>query len=501
MKTDILVIGGGIAARKCAYEAAKHAETLLICDGSGSSPYIHGLNVPLYEEDNVECFIEDTLHSGLYQNNKSLVELMCKESIKLKDEFLFDKSGENYNLLKPLGSTYPRVATINGFAGVSILNDIEKKRNFEELASVRALKLEVKNGKVLGAYCYNKITKKWFFINAKAVVVATGGFCGIYNFSTNSADIGGDGIAMCLEAGATLCDMEFVQFEPSCAVYPPKIRGKSVTTTMLFEGAAIRNGKGERFLKNNECAQKDYMSQLIHDEITNGFQTPHGGVYYDVTGVSKKLLLEKYSHYVKRYFDVGIDISKEYMEIAPAPHTSMGGVCIDEQCRTNIDGLFVCGEASGGIHGANRLGGNAGLEVLVFGKIAGERAAKYAETNDYISDISAEYNNNDYDASVKRIKLKEILDKCLNVVRNGNDLMYGIKSVKQLLSDTEFDFSYDKARLHNDLLCAYAMIISAYERKGSVGAHKRSDSIDEMEKYTIDVVYKNNTLKVVRRSI
>ncbi len=501
MKTDILVIGGGLAARRCAYEAAKRAKTLLICDGAGASPYIHALNVPLYEQDSMECFIKDTLRSGAYQNDRELAETLCRESVKLEDEFSFDKKNGRYDLLKPLGSSYPRAVSINGFSGVSVLNEIAQKKHFDEMSGVRALKLKVKNGRVCGAYCFNRNEKKWFFINAKSVVIASGGFSGIYPFSTNSPDIGGDGAAICLEAGARLCDMEFIQFEPSCAVYPPKLAGKSVITTMLYEGAVIRNGEGKRFIEGGECMQKDALSRCIYYEIANGLPTPHGGVYFDATGVDKKLLFEKYSAYVKRYADVGIDISNEYMEIAPAPHTSMGGVLINRRCETDISGLFACGEVSGGVHGANRLGGNAGLEVLVFGKIAGESCLQYALAHDFASDIEFEANDEERSYTDKRMELENILSRCLNVIRNGDDLNAGSQRLKELLGETPFDYSFEQARLHNDLLCAYAAIMSAYNRKGSVGAHERSDSVEENEKYTLDVLSEGGILKIERREI
>ncbi len=502
MKTDILVIGGGLAARRCAHEAAKGAKTLLISDGAGASPYIHALNVPLLAEDSVECLMEDTLRAGAYQNDQELVKVLCRKSLSLIDEFSFDKKNGEYDLLKPLGSSCPRAAAINGFAGPSVLREIEREKKFDELRGVRALKLKVKNGRVGGAYCFDRAKKKWFFINAKTVVVAAGGFSGIYPFSTNSRDIGGDGAALCLEAGARLCDMEFIQFEPSCAVYPPKLIGKSVSTAMLTEGAVIRNGEGKRLTKRDGCVQKDALSRCIYNEIANGKSSPHMGVYFDATGVNPEELLHgRYSAYFRRYADAGIDISKEYMEIAPAPHTSMGGVRINPHCETDIEGLYACGEVCGGIHGANRLGGNAGLEVLVFGRIAGESCLQYALSHDYASDIDFEEADREFGFAHRRTELENILKNCLNVVRNGADLMRGARRLEELIRETPFDFSFEQARLHNDLMCAYAAVMSAYERKGSVGSHERIDSIEENEKYTVEFMLKNGIPKINRRPI
>ena len=404
--------------------------------------------------------------------------------------------------MTPLGSTYPRVATVGGFAGVSILKGLEREKNYRELTGVRALKLGVKDGRVSGAYCFDKAKNEWFFINAKCVVVATGGFSSIYRFSTNGADLGGDGIAMCLDAGATLVDLEFIQFEPTVAVDPPALVGKSMITTLLFEGATIRNGKGRPLADDWTGIQKDGLARMICREIQSGNAGPHGGVFFDATGVDPALLRGKYKSYLKRYADVGIDLTRQYAEIAPAPHTTMGGVRIDPECKTDVEGLFACGEVSGGIHGANRLGGNAGLEVVVFGKIAGRSAAAYAKRHGFSEEIAFARAERKEDAPTdRRAKMEDVLEKSLNVIRNARDLSDGAAVVSDLLQKTPFSFCYESARLHNDLLCALAAISAAAERKGSVGAHFRSDGIEETEKYALDVTSRNDRLTVKRRML
>ena len=159
-------------------------------------------------------------------------------------------------------------------------------------------------------------------------------------------------MAMALDAGAELTDMEFVQFEPSAAVWPLAIAGKSVITTLFYEGAVLRNGKGERFMfrysDKGECADKDVLSFAIASEIAAGRGTEHGGVAFDASGVGRERLEEAYSAYVKRYRAVGMDIAEQAMEIAPAAHTSLGGVYARPDCSTSVEGLFVCGETLGG---------------------------------------------------------------------------------------------------------------------------------------------------------
>lgn len=230
-----------------------------------------------------------------------------------------------------------------------------------------------------GAYATRLASGEELF--SRAIVIATGGWCGKYEFSTNPSYLKGDGIRMAEALGAATVDMDKVQYEPTVALEPDALRGIPVITTMLFEGATFRNGDGREFLSDKHL-NKDGLSREITAEIAAG-RGVRGGVWYDATQVPRELLLSKYAPLVKRYADQGVDISKEWMLVAPAPHTSLGGLKIDMRCRVldrdgvPIPGLFAAGEVTGGVHGANRLGGNAGTEVLVFGRIAGESAADF----------------------------------------------------------------------------------------------------------------------------
>ena len=214
---------------------------------------------------------------------------------------------------------------------------------------------------------------------ARTVVIATGGWCGKYDFSDNPPELRGDGIDMAVKLGAATRDMDQVQYEPTVALAPERVRGIPVITTMLFDGATFRNAKGEEFLSDKH-ANKDEISRAIFAEIEAG-RGSDGGVWFDATQVPREILDTTYVDTVKRYAAAGVDIHKESMLVAPAPHTSLGGLVIDTHCRvlrtdgTPIPGLFAAGEVTGGIHGFNRIGGNAGTETLVFGRIAGESAA------------------------------------------------------------------------------------------------------------------------------
>ena len=295
--------------------------------------------------------------------------------------------------------------------------------------------------------------------------------------------------------------MEFIQFEPSAAVAPAALRGKSVITTMYFEGAVLKNAKGERFMLNYsedaECVNKDVQARCIFREIAEGRGTKNGGVFFDATGVGREKLDSLYPSYVKRYADVGIDIATTPFEIAPAPHTSLGGVVINSDCSVKgLKGLYACGEAVGGIHGANRVGGNAGLEILVFGNIAGESACSYlAENaqNEYVpcmEQADAIVNREGIPpvpgrADAIRAELGTILSEDLNVLRNGAAIEKAIEKLNALLSEVRglttaipFWGIVKLLRLENDLIAALALAHSALLRNESCGCHVRTDCPD-----------------------
>ena len=381
--TDVLVIGGGLAGWRAA-EAAVNAgaSVALVANGAGNSPDIHAINVPVREDDSVELFVEDTLKSGRGGCDRALVETLCRESVKLADEFPFDRNPDgSYKLLQPLGCSVPRCVSIDHRIGAYALAKI--KRGLSG-------KIEMVKGRVTALSFNSKLSTFSFQLGdhdspceARTVVIATGGWCGKYDFSDNPPELRGDGIDMAVKLGAATRDMDQVQYEPTVALAPERVRCIPVITTMLFDGATFRNAKGEEFLSDKH-ANKDEISRAIFAEIEAG-RGSDGGVWFDATQVPRGILDTTYIDTVKRYEAAGVDIHRESMLVAPAPHTSLGGLVIDTRCRvlrtdgTPIPGLFAAGEVTGGIHGFNRIGGNAGTETLVFGRIAGEEAASFAE--------------------------------------------------------------------------------------------------------------------------
>ena len=381
---DVLIVGGGLAGWRAAEAAANAgASVAIVYNGAGNSPDIHAINVPVREDDSVERFVDDTLKSGRGGCDRTLVEVLCRESVKLAEEFPFDRNPDgSYKLLQPLGCSVPRCVSIDHKIGAWALAKIRR-----ELSG----KVDVIKGRVTNLLYDSQLSTFNFQLGdggasgvARAVVVATGGWCGKYEFSDNPPELRGDGIDMAVKLGAATRDMDSVQYEPTVALAPERLRGIPVITTMLFEGATFRNADGEEFLPDKH-ANKDEVSRAIFAEVEAG-RGVDGGVWFDATGVPREILDTTYIDTVRRYAVAGVDIHKEPMLVAPAPHTSLGGLVIDAKCRVlrvdgaPIPGLFAAGEVTGGIHGFNRIGGNAGTETLVFGKIAGKEAAKVART-------------------------------------------------------------------------------------------------------------------------
>ena len=519
MHTDVLIIGAGLTGTVAADEIIRCSDlrVLQLGSGSGASPYIHGFCMPVGEGDSEELLYADTMASGYDQSDPRLVHRLCSRAAALEEYFAglgleLDKNEDGYRLLHALGSSVPRIASIHNDTGAVMLRRVRDRlrqsASYTSLTGQRALELICEEGRVIGAKCYDEGKKQFYRIYAKTVILATGGFGRMFPESTNSTDIGGDGAAMAYLAGAALTDMEFVQFEPSAAVWPPEVAGKGIVTTMFYDGAVLRGKDGNRFMlqygENAERVPKDVQSKCICDEIRRHGSTPHGGVWFDATKVPEEKWQGAYKPYLKRYLACGIDLRKEPVEIAPAAHTTCGGVRIDENCFSGVPGLIVCGEAAGGLHGANRLGGNAGLETMVFGRIAGQTAITHTDAaislpseSETVPDRAA-----DVDVEAIRDQLREVMRRSLNVIRCEADLKQGIAEVTELLACLgDHQNCYKKHRLYNDLLTARITMVSALERKGNTGCHCRTDAVEEKESYRVIIKKDGETMKVCRANI
>ncbi|MBU0735469.1 MAG: FAD-binding protein [Proteobacteria bacterium] len=408
IKADILILGSGGAglfAALHAYDSNPHLKIIMATKGligkGGCSRMVQGgLNVVLDEKDSLENHFEDTLKGGGFINNQGLAWTMVSDAPKMVHELegkvgcFFDRAENGKIHQKPFaGQSFDRtvhVADLTGIQIVSRLTDQIFARNIEVFEETRGLDLLTsKDGKrIVGAVLSNIRTGEIFVVNAKVTIVATGGSASMYKISAPSFDKTGDGMAMCFRAGAEFVDMEMVQFHPTGLVAGrSRLNGSLLEEGLRGSGARLYNGLGERFMERYdperlERSTRDRVARSSYMEIMAGKGTENDAVYLDASHLGAKFVEEKFPGMVERVKDIGKDLARERVEVTPTAHYQMGGVRINTTCQSNLKGLLVCGEDSGGVHGANRLGGNGICDSTVYGLRAGDVAASLAFEED-----------------------------------------------------------------------------------------------------------------------
>ncbi len=533
LKTDVVIIGAGLTGTIAAFELAKSGINItMIMDGRGASPHVAGFNVAGAENgDNAEIFIEDSIKSANGQADLELIKLLCEGSTKLTEflkdiGFSFDTSEDGtLKARKSLGSSFSRVVGRGNSSGADILSildkDLKERDNVTILKNARAVRLFEKNSQITGVLVFEKECEEFTVIEAPKVLLASGGYAGIFPFTSNSKDISGDTIAMALLAGAHVTDLEFVQFEPSCAVYPESIRGKGMITTLFYEGATLTNSLGERFMfkysDDGEKVNKDVLARAIAKEIREGRVSEHGGVYFDCRGVESERMISAYAPFVKRYENVGIDLLSEPVEVANAAHTSLGGVKVNSDCESDVSGLYAAGEALGNLHGANRIGGSAGTETLVFSRHVAKVIKNSAKSNEYaVTDENvAKVISSSGEKVISYERVKEIkndvaktLNAHLGVEREEKGLTSTVKKfellycevVNSIIGNSSKDV-FEKISLENLLITALALAKSALSRDNSVGCHLRIDYTTPPDNiYRTDVCLVNDSVYVTKKT-
>ncbi len=390
----VLVIGSGGAGVRAAIEAAGHGDTVLVTKtiaGKGGCTTMAegGYNAVLKKEDSCEIHYEDTLKGGAFLNDPDLVKILVQESPLRMDDLIrwgavFDFTKENEIAQRPFGGQrFPRTCYAGDRTGHEMMMTLVEQldaADVTKLQEVTVIDLLKDGDRVTGAIALDE-NGSIVVLKADSTVLATGGGSRVYDVSTNSSSGTGDGFAMGYRAGAELIDMEMVQFHPTGAVYPYDARGRLITEAVRGEGGILKNRLGERFMKKYdpdrmELSTRDVVSRAIATEIAAGRGTPRGGVYLDVTHLPKEQIETKLPVMLEQFLKYGVDIRTEPMEVAPTAHHIMGGLKITPEGKTTLPGLFACGESAGGVQGANRLGGNALADTQVFGKRAGEFAAR-----------------------------------------------------------------------------------------------------------------------------
>src|SRR5881628_49348 len=557
---DVLVIGAGGAGLRAAIEASAAGVSVGLLSKSllGKAHTVMaegGIAAALAnvdERDDWKVHFADTMRGGQYVNNWRMAELHAKEAPDRVRELeawgaMFDRTKDGRILQRNFGGhRYPRLAHVGDRTGLEMIRTLQDHGIHQgidvhmECTIVRLLK---DGGRVVGAFGYERERGRFVMFRAKAVVLATGGVGRAYRITSNSWECTGDGHSLAYHAGAELIDMEFVQFHPTGMVWPPSVCGILVTEGVRGEGGILTNNQGDRFMfdeipenykaqtadnpeegwrycqgdKNArrppELLTRDHVARCIVREIKAGRGSPHGGVFLDIAWIKAKIpnaaehikrKLPSMYHQFKQLAD--IDITQEPMEVGPTTHYIMGGVRVDADTQmSSVPGLFAAGECAAGINGANRLGGNSLSDIIVFGKRAGEFAAKFAKENslgkieqDKIEILARETlapfersaEENPY--TVQR-DLQEMMQADVGIVRTESEMRSALEHLKTfgeranragVTGHREFNPGWHTALdLKNLLMVSEAIARAALERKESRGAQFREDYPNKDEGY------------------
>jgi succinate dehydrogenase / fumarate reductase flavoprotein subunit len=522
--TNVLVIGAGGGGLRAAIAATQAGADVLIVgkrarDDAHTVLAAGGVNAVLGTrdpQDSIEQHFADTYRDGYELADPRMVEILVEESpaavLELADWGCpFARTEDGRIDQRYFGAhTYRRTCYAGDWTGRAIVRTLGR-RVFElgvpVLEGVYVTRLLVADGVCFGAYGVDLTTGNHVVLLADAVVLATGGHTRIWRRSSSRRDENyGEGMALAFDAGCRLAHMELVQFHPTGMLWPEDVAGTLVTEAVRGEGGRLTNATGERYMERYdaerlELSTRDRVAIANYTEIAEGRGGPHGGVFLDVSHLPKSTILEKLPRMYRQFVEHEmLDISREPMEVAPTAHYSMGGVVVDpETTATNVDGLFAAGEVTSGVHGANRLGGNSLAEILVFGRRAGEHAARLATSRDVsihprpvIKDaadrVDRSVRKGDELARPLQRAVRDLMWQSCGVVRDAEGLERGL---------AELDAVADAARnvdvspneegwvdlghlfdLRSALLTARATLLGARAREESRGAHRRADFPD-----------------------
>jgi succinate dehydrogenase / fumarate reductase, flavoprotein subunit len=575
---DVLIIGGGSAGLRTAIEAHDAgANVLIISKSKTGDPHTTlargGINAALGtmdSEDNWMMHAADTIREGEFLADYEKVEVLCQNAPDAITELVnwgarFHREKDGRLTQRFFGAhTYRRTVFYEDWTGMEIVrvlmeqvnqrkinvidnvyitklllesdDDVNRERSSSSSSSAATARSEeqVVKKEVKGAFGVDVQNEELVTFECKSLILAAGGYTRVYEVSSSRIfENYGEGIALAYEAGVDLVDMEMVQFHPTGMVWPEKALGTLATEAIRGEGGILLNSKGERFMKNYdpermELGPRDVVARACYNEIISGRGTEHGGVWLDVTHLKKEVIQERLTTMYEQFQKLdGIDISKEKMEVGPTAHYSMGGVVADINCRTNVKGLFAVGEVVSQIHGANRLGGNSLLDTVVFGKIAGREAARFAmqaekgntkgteepaELKSHV-DTQEKVFDDDYYEGISVVKeptsyrteIQELMKQNAGIVRNQTRLQNGLKRILEIKNNfysnkhdiklKKFKADYNNTfenvvvswQVESSLIACEAIIRSALMRQESRGAHYRSDfpKLDEDWKVNI----------------
>ena len=577
---DVLVIGAGGAGLRAAIESsAAGAKTAVVTKsllGKAHTVMAEGGMAAAMgnvdERDNWRVHFADTMRGSQYLSNCRMAEIHAKEAPARVQELeawgaIFDRTKDGrINQRNFGGHRYPRLAHVGDRTGLEMIRTLQDHgihQGIDVFAETTVIKLLQDGGRCVGAFAYDREKGRFMAFHAKAVVLATGGIGRSFRVTSNSWEYTADGQALAYQAGAELLDMEFVQFHPTGMVWPPSVKGILVTEGVRGEGGVLKNKDGKRFMFDDipqnyrpqtadspdegwrytqgdksarrppELLTRDHVARCINREVKAGRGSPHGGVFLDIAWIKEKLpnsvehikkKLPSMYHQFKQLAD--LDITQEPMEVGPTTHYMMGGIQVDAESQmSSVPGLFAAGECAAGLHGANRLGGNSLSDLLVFGKRAGEHAAKFAKSNG-----AGRVNPADIDAAAKaalapfergaagenpftvQSELQDIMQNLVGIVRTESEMEEALGKIEALRAraakagitgNIEYNTGWHTALDLDNMLSISEMIATAaLERKESRGGHFRDDYPEkdaEWGKYNLQIVRGTDGRPMVRR--
>ena len=559
---DVVVIGAGGSGLRAAIEArARGLKTAIISKSlfgkahtvmaeGGAAAAMGNVN----PNDNWMVHFRDTMRGGKFLNNPRMAELHAKEAPDRVWELeaygaIFDRTKDGKISQRNFGGhEYPRLAHVGDRTGLEMIRTLQQRivalqqadsyefgdpeakiKVYAETTITRLLK---DDGKIAGAFGYIRDTGRFVLFEAPTVILATGGIGRTFKVTSNSWEYSGDGHALALLAGASLMNMEFVQFHPTGMVWPLSVKGLLVTESVRGDGGVLRNSEGKRFMfdyvpdvfraqyaeteeeadrwytdpdhnrRPPELLPRDEVARSINAEVKAGRGTPHGGIYLDIASRrSAEYILSRLPsmhHQFKELADV--DITKEPMEIGPTCHYVMGGVEVDpDTAASSVPGLFAVGEVSGGMHGSNRLGGNSLSDLLVFGKRAGDGAADYLESlgsskpvvaqadldaavTEALEPFSREVGESPYEVHAE---LQQTMNDLVGIIRREQELKDALAALEKFKEraktlavpgERAYNPGWHYAQdVRNMLLVGECVAMAALEREESRGGHTRED--------------------------
>lgn len=575
---DVIVIGAGGAGLRAAIEAARSgAKTAIITKsllGKAHTVMAEGGCAAALQNadprDGWKVHFHDTMKGSKWLANWRMAEFHAKEAPDRVRELeqwgaVFDRTPKDLiNQRNFGGHTFPRLAHVGDATGLEIIRTLQERGIHEGIDifmeyTVRTLLKE--GDRVTGCVAYTRVDGEFHAFSAKSVVLATGGITRCWSVCSGSWEYTGDGHALALWAGAELRDMEFVQFHPTGMVWPPSVRGILVTEGVRGEGGRLTNNEGSRFMfdyvpemfagdhadtieeadqwveevvsgklatvrRPPELLTRDVVAKAINEEVKAGRGSPHGGAFLDISHRGEEAIMKKLPSMHHQFKELaGVDISKEPMEVGPTAHYVMGGVIVDaESQETTVPGLFACGEVASGLHGANRLGGNSLSDLIVFGKRAGEFAAKRAQDlaqpsideaqvgqaiDDMLAPLQREGGEN---PGVIYDEMRDMMQAKVGIIRTKSELEEALEDIKAFKARA-MACSSGTSRKYNsgwhqalDLInmadVSHAAALAAITREESRGGHTRDDfptPEDDHWGKTVNVIWMENGEMKIRQ--